>query len=327
MEENNENEEYRQEEDEEEELNFEEGTSLLNEEFDDEGDKGKHEDEDEKLDPIEERLNKIKSKKRCSKMTEDHVRDEVERFRGKLREANEEDMILIGKKLPAMNKLKLLSYVEQFLSNKYFQNEFLRGQDNEGCKILENWIKKNPDGTYPPINQLNKMIDILSILKIDVDNLRECKIGKYMMDISKNLKNNRTVAKKAKDLCEKWLRQIYGINNDYRDYLNEHENSSERILNRKREKSGIQESEKKSNDQLDMKPVLEEDAENGKKETNIFTHARIPKKGLFDFNKRPIPMISKEALKANANKIINYSKILQKKKEFTNNYKKVYDFD
>jgi len=171
------------------------------------------------------------------------------------------------------------------------------------------------------------MIDILSILKIDVDNLRECKIGKYMMDISKNLKNNRTVAKKAKDLCEKWLRQIYGINNDYRDYLNEHENSSERILNRKREKSGIQESEKKSNDQLDMKPVLEEDAENGKKETNIFTHARIPKKGLFDFNKRPIPMISKEALKANANKIINYSKILQKKKEFTNNYKKVYDFD
>jgi len=78
IEENNENEEYRQEEDEEEELNFDEGTSLLNEEFDDDGDKGKREEEEEKLDPIEERLNKIKSKKRCSKMTEDHVRDEVE---------------------------------------------------------------------------------------------------------------------------------------------------------------------------------------------------------------------------------------------------------
>ena len=282
------------------------------------------------MNPIEKKLNsKIKNKKRSEKMSEVKIKESVQIFSTKLREAIVEDQISAKNKKPAFHKLKLLPIIESFLSNYKFQREFLKeeGQD-AGCGILQEWLKKNADGTYPPINQLTKMIDILYNLKLEIENLKDSQIGKYIMDISKNFKINKGVMKKAKELVEKWSRQIYGINSDYREYLHENEIIYEKNLNRKREKSSNLECELKIGEGREKKPVFEEiEADNSKKDTNIFTHARIPKKGLFDFNKRPIPSVSEDSSRISNNyKNVNYTKIFQKKREIGATKKK-YEYD
>jgi len=212
-------------------------------------------------------------------------------------------------KKPAFEKIKLLPTLENFLANQNYQRDYLRN-DNQGCNLLEDWLKKNADGTYPPVNQVSKMLDILSNLRLEVDNLQSSKLGKYVMDISKNFISNKGIMRKAKELVEKWTRQIYGINTDYKELANDL--VSERNLNRKRDKPTSLEREIVA-EEKEKRPVFEEFED--PKNMNVFTHAKIPKKGLLDFNRRPESSISKQAIRAASIKNINYGKIFQQKKE------------
>jgi hypothetical protein len=76
-------------------------------------------------------------------------------------------------------------------------------------------------------------------------------------------------------------------------------------------------------------PNAFEDDDNSKKESNVFTHARIPKKGLFDFVRRPIPQtVSESSKNSNMRRNVNYTKILQKKKEVnSSSSRKKYEVD
>ena len=124
----------------------------------------------------------------------------------KLREAVELDKQNFKNKKPAIEKLKLLPIINKFLSNIYYQEIFL---DSDGLELLQEWVKKNKDGTYPLFNQLNEMLDILASMNISIYNLKNCSIGGNIMEISKNLITSKTLQKKATDLVNKWSRIDY----------------------------------------------------------------------------------------------------------------------
>jgi transcription factor SPN1 len=185
-----------------------------------------------------------------------------------LREGIEEDRRNFNKNLPALNKLKLVDPIEKFLSNAHYQEVFL---GMGGLDILQEFIKKNPDGTYPVFNQINKTLEILNKINISDNHLENSHIGAHLMNISKNLKESKQIQKKASDLIEKWTRIVYNINTNYADFESGNSNYQTIYLQRK----------KKRDEEIDMRPG-----------DNIYGHARIPKKTLFDFTRKPMSKIS-----------------------------------
>jgi transcription factor SPN1 len=198
----------------------------------------------------------------------------------KMREAIELDNQSFEDNKPALEKLKLLPQIEKFLGNIYFQRTFLQ---SEGLALLQEWIKKCPDGTFPPLNQISSMLDIISNLSLSLPYLRSCQIGGHIMEISKNHKISKPIQKKARDIVEKWSRIVWDINTNYSDI--DSENRTYESIYRKRRR--LDEDDEDSNEE-NLPPST------GKKENpnDIYSHAKIPKKALFDFTHKPISNVS-----------------------------------
>jgi transcription factor SPN1 len=185
-----------------------------------------------------------------------------------LREGIEEDKRNFNKHLPSFNKLRLVDAIEKFLSNIYYQELFL---NMGGLDILQEFIKKNSDGTYPVFNQISKMLDILIRINVSDVHLESSKIGGYIMHLSKNMKESKPIQKKANEIIEKWTRIIYNINTNYADI----------------------ESGNKAYQNIYLQKKKKRDEENEHKHgASIYGHARIPRKTLFDFTERPVSNIS-----------------------------------
>jgi len=219
-----------------------------------------------------------KGKRRRTEMDEEKVQDDVMSFMGKLREAVETDRQNLTKKKPAIEKLKMLPLIQKFMANFTYQKAFLA---EDGLKLFQDFIKKNKDGTYPPLNQISQMIDILSNLSININHLQNCQIGGYVMEISKNFIHSKQIQKKAADTVEKWSRIVWNINTNYNDI--DTENSAYQRVYKKRR----QDQENRSDEEEEKNPSNEIKV---KKET-IYSHARIPKKGMFDFTVKPVSNI------------------------------------
>jgi hypothetical protein len=191
-----------------------------------------------------------------------------------LRVAIEEDNKSFSKNLPVLNKLKLISPIEKFLANTHYQKMFL---NMGGLDLLQEFIKKNRDGTYPVFNQISKALDIISRLNVTMAHLENTTIGSYIMNLSKNMKESKVIQKKATEIIERWSRIVWNINTNYADLDSENRNYHNIFLSNKRNRDdGIEESKSKKDE---------------KHEANIYRHARIPKKTLFDFTVKPISNI------------------------------------
>lgn len=227
-------------------------------------------------------------KRKRTSLSHEKVQGDTLDFMNKLRECIEMDKTNQKNHKPALEKIKMVPNIQQFLFNCYYQKEFL---DNDGLKILQEWLKKNPDGTYPALNQLSTILDILNNMGlIQVENLKNCQIGGYVMDLAKNMKYSRMIMKKANNLIQKWSRIVYRINIDYSDIESENMRYKEIF---EQEKENYDEEEEEENDDEKKKS---EDAPDIMKEYEIYNHAKIPKKGLFDFTKKPISNIDESKI-------------------------------
>ncbi len=203
------------------------------------------------------------------------------------------------RKKPALEKLKLISYIQKFLSNFHYQKLFLEFQ---GLEILQEWIKRNIDGSYPVFNQINIILDVLFQLPVTVTNLRNCSIGSYVMDL-KNLKESKQIKKKASEIVEKWSRIVWDINTNYSDFEAENKHYKTIFSNRKRNReSNFMDNDESENpyrnsrnyvenklpkEEIDMKGKVEKNKNLANSHMNEYSHAKIPKKALFDFTVKP----------------------------------------
>lgn len=183
-----------------------------------------------------------------------------------MNEAVELDNQCIENNKPAINKLKLLSHMKSTLSKVDIRPVFL---EMSGLVTLQEWLKKASDNSYPCINQMDCILDILNNLPIEANFLNNCNIAKIIMDIFKHYTGSSTIKNKAKDLFEKWARLIWDINTNYSvmDYDN---SACARIFGNKKRQRTDSESKKFEDEEI---------LQNARKKNSTY----IPRKDCFDF--------------------------------------------
>ena len=261
--------------------------------------------------------------------SEEQIKNETLIFISKLRECVEEDKQLQRENKPSLEKLKFLPKIRTFLANSYYQREFL---DQDGLEVLQNWLKRNRDGTYPPLNQLLTILEVLfNLSSIETDHLQRCNIGGYVMEISNSKSISLNIKNKANELIKKWARIIYKISVDYSK--NEYENDDSKYQEFKENAFSYHEDEfneniHEDNDQDNSEGTTKKNKKstqislNNLQEYETYHNSIIPKKGLFDFTKKPIAYIE-EKKRDDINKISYLNGL--KKKRTTNTRKRNYN--
>lgn len=224
-------------------------------------------------------------------LDENKAREEVTKFMAKLREAIVLDKKNMERHQPALAKLKLVGLIQKFLSNYYYQKIFL---EYNGLELLQDWLKKNPDGSLPVLNQVITILDVLASLSVSLTNLRNCTIGSYVMDL-KQIKLSSIISKKASEIVEKWSRIVWNINTDYSDIDLENKYYKLIFSHKKRNRLDCidpydNEESKENASDYTLKNVIKNDKKDStgiNQNLNIYSHAKIPKKALFDFTIKP----------------------------------------
>ncbi|PIA61700.1 hypothetical protein AQUCO_00300912v1 [Aquilegia coerulea] len=144
----------------------------------------------------------------------------VERIIATLEVAAEEDADLNRKSQPAINKLKKVPLLTQFLSKKHLQLVFL---DHGILCLLKNWLEPLPDGSLPNVIVRTAILQTLSEYPIDLsvfirrEQLKKSGLGKVIMFLSMSDEETTSNKKLARDLVYKWSRPIFNISTRYED--------------------------------------------------------------------------------------------------------------
>ncbi|KAK6137258.1 hypothetical protein DH2020_029005 [Rehmannia glutinosa] len=158
-------------------------------------------EEGEEDDEIKE-LFKMGKKKKKNEKSAAEIALLVENVMAELEVVAEEDAELNRQGKPAINKLKKLSLLEDVLSKKQLQQEFL---DHGVLTLLKNWLEPLPDGSLPNINIRAAVLKILN----DV-----------IMFLSKSDEETTSNRKLAKELVDKWSRPIFNKSTRFEDMKN-----------------------------------------------------------------------------------------------------------
>ena len=187
----------------------------------------------------------------------------VELSIAKLRECIEKDKEYIRKKLPALEKLKILSHLDKILVKRIISEEFLK---QGGLKYLQEYLVKNEDGTYFTFNQIEKVLELLDIMPIEKNHLDYC----YILDCIAELSKSKIVSIEIQKKSSKLLNKLTRISTDYElDYSNIQAENKQYIKLFKKNKK---------NDNL---------LENKTKYEEINDNRKIPQKSLFDYTIMP----------------------------------------
>lgn len=112
------------------------------------------------------------------------------------------------------------------------------------------------------------------------------------MDISKHMKQSKPIQRKAHDIIEKWSRIVWDINTNYSDVDSENRMYKEMCQRGKKRRAEDldEESDGKNsdNDSLNENGEKKIKEDIPRKEPDIYSHARIPKRALFDFMLKPV---------------------------------------
>ncbi|KAM0000058.1 putative transcription regulator IWS1 family [Helianthus debilis subsp. tardiflorus] len=180
-------------------------------------------EEGEEDDEIKE-LFKMGKKKKKTEKTAMEIAIVVEKIMAELEVVAEEDANLNRASKPAINKLIKLPLLIEALSKKQLQLEFL---DHRVLTLLKNWLEPLPDGSLPNRNIRTAILEILTEFPIDLyqddrrEQLKKSGIGKVVMFMSKSDEETASNRKLAKDLVDKWSRQIFHISNRFEDLKDE----------------------------------------------------------------------------------------------------------
>jgi hypothetical protein len=236
----------------------------------------------------------LKRKHKRNDEESEELYQEVTRFETKVRDAclSDNENFRIGK--PTLEKIKLLPAIEKFLGNRITQKIFIK---NGGLDLLQNWIKKCSDGTYPALNQISNMLDILLNLNVNINNLRDCYIAAYVMDLYKDKSLPKSIQKKAYYIVEKWSRIESGISTNYNDI--DEENKAYSSLYHKGRKALLDDDDEGSqedsfNEEVKKPSKNEKNYDPVRKEYDIYSHAKIPKKAFFDYIVKPTSNVEED---------------------------------
>jgi hypothetical protein len=256
----------------------------------------------------------------------EQIKNETLIFISKLRECVEEDKQLQRENKPSLEKLKFLPKIRTFLANIHYQREFL---DQDGLEVLQNWLKRNRDSTYPPLNQILTILELLfNLNNIETDHLQRCNIGGYVMEISNSKSVSSNIKNKANELIKKWARIIYKISVDYSK--NEYENDDSKYQEFKENAFSYYDDEfneniHENNDEDNNEGVTKKNKKSTQisldnfQEYEAYNNSIIPKKGLFDFTKRPISYIE-EKDSDDINKISYLNSLKKRRRTKKRNY-------
>lgn len=187
-----------------------------------------------------------------------------------LMKAIETDKECFKKGIPALEKLRTIPYLSQILKTIEVATFFL---NMNGLNLLEEFLKKNPDGSTPCYNQIEKILDIISLLNISKEHLEDSNILDVLSGLAK-LKLPVHLENKSKIIFSKLQRLSSGLYNNKVD-INKENEAYTKFLNKKKIKAKYEDG-----GNMNSKIFYEK----------INSERRIPMKALFDFTLKPEKM-------------------------------------
>lgn len=227
-------------------------------------------------------------KKKREGMSDSEAKAVVEALLAQMEVAVEEDHKAFEEGRPAVQKLRLLSRVQDVLSTKRLHSELL---DAGLLGVLKAWIEPMSDGTLPNAKVRETVLRLLHQLPIDCsmedrkEQLKKSGLGRIVMFLFKVPDETPANRRLAKELVERWSRPILAPNRA-RD-LDEEE--QERILaarQARQARQAAQQAAQRGNQQ-------EAEDEEGRRrepkfgEPGFRFHASIPQAAALDYVKAP----------------------------------------
>ncbi|CAA0812067.1 Transcription elongation factor (TFIIS) family protein [Striga hermonthica] len=258
-------------------------------------------EEGEEDDEIKE-LFKMGKKKKKNEKSAAEVALLVENVMAELEVVAEEDAELNRQGKPAINKLRKLSLLEDVLSKKQLQHEFL---DHGVLTLLKNWLEPLPDGSLPNINIRAAVLKILNDFPIDLEQydrreqLKKSGLGKVIMFLSKSDEETTSNRKLAKELVDKWSRPIFNKSTRFEDMKNfEDERALRRPPTKRVNKAAGMSSQ---DDDLDL-AKLSQGSKSGQSSSR--QHASRPEAMSMDFVVRPQSKVDPDEIRARSKQMV-----------------------
>jgi transcription factor SPN1 len=160
----------------------------------------------------EKKAAKSKAKKTKKEMEAEYSQSEATNIKGRMEEAFRLDLDCIERKQPALNKLRLLPEIEKALRKEYILGNFL---DNDGLDVIEKWLRKLPDGSFPSQTLKKKMLELIQYLPVEEDHLKESKLGRLLFEMQRAPNEDAATKKIVKEIITKWSRILLEIPPDF----------------------------------------------------------------------------------------------------------------
>lgn len=109
--------------------------------------------------------------------------------------------IISQKQGPALERVKIITSIDNLLRKRPIQNYFL---ENKGLEILSDWINENPDGGYPLPQVVESVFDILERLPIDTRFLEDSSIAKVVSRYAHGQTELKYLSNRALNIIQKW---------------------------------------------------------------------------------------------------------------------------
>jgi hypothetical protein len=117
-------------------------------------------------------------------------------LRDRMVEAAERDSAAHARKDLALHKLKLLPIVQRELTRRDLHELYL---DHHLLEAFLAWLRPLVDGSLPLFDIRKALFDLLAILPVATDHLRECRIGPLIVFYSKCPRETSEIRKIAQD--------------------------------------------------------------------------------------------------------------------------------
>lgn len=168
-------------------------------------------------DALSEALEELK-KPKITVISEHDRSHIVEDLMKKMDSAHKLDEALYAKKEPAVNKLKMLSTVQQMLSMKELQESFLKLHI---LTPLKRWIQPKKNGDLPSLTVRTAVYELLLKLPCQSEDLKwtdpkEDTVGAIVADLRRHKKETVENKRLLKDIMEKWSRPVFQKSTDVR---------------------------------------------------------------------------------------------------------------
>ncbi|KAL4438503.1 hypothetical protein ABPG77_000151 [Micractinium sp. CCAP 211/92] len=227
-------------------------------------------------------------KKKKEGMSDSEAKAVVEALLAQMEVAVEEDHKAFEEGRPAVQKLRLLSRVQDVLSTKRLHSELL---DAGLLGVLKAWIEPMSDGTLPNAKVRETVLRLLHQLPIDCsmedrkEQLKKSGLGRIVMFLFKVPDETSANRRLAKELVERWSRPILAPNRA----RNLDEEEQARILAARQARQARQAAQQAAQRGSQQEGEEEEGRRREPKfgEPGFRFHASIPQAAALDYVKAP----------------------------------------